>query len=230
MVSIAESSSIGRIICQPRQGKRGRAPTANKFEITVNQKSEASNDSTIAESGLPIRRARKQQISPRLTISECRLSTRRVGRQHRAPSLTQKSTLCPFYIREGMQGSCSFIRARYARPTSEKGRKALAYSLEHTMPVPQERGNVRLLLSHKSTLYPCHIREGMQGSCSFTRVRYARPTLERGRKALAHLTSTPCLASKASSINHTRDVRRTIVGQFNRVCVFQKPRFINSKS
>ena len=151
-----------------------------------------------------------RELPALLTITEFGLSRRRVRRQQRAPRLTQ--------------------RARYARPTSERGRKALAYSLEHVMPVPHQRGDARLLLSHKSTLCPSHIREEMQGSCSFTRVRYARPTLERGRKALAHLTSTPCLASKASSINHTRDVRRTIVGQFNRVCVFQKPRFINSKS
>ena len=30
-------------------------------------------------------------------------------------------------------------RARYARPPSERGRKALAHSLEHTMPVPHQR-------------------------------------------------------------------------------------------
>ena len=86
------------------------------------------------------------------------------------------------------------------RPTSERGRKALAYSLEHVMPVPHQRGDARLLLSHKSTLCPSHIREEMQGSCSFTRARYARPTSERGCKALAHSTLTPGPSGAASWI------------------------------
>ena len=44
MASIAASSSIGLVIHQPRQGKRGRAQIENKSETTVNQKSEANND------------------------------------------------------------------------------------------------------------------------------------------------------------------------------------------
>ena len=44
------------------------------------------------------------------------------------------------------------------RPTSERGRKALAYSLEHVMPVPHQRGDARLLLSRESTLCPSHIK------------------------------------------------------------------------
>ena len=37
-------------------------------------------------------------------------------------------------------------RARYARPTSERRRKALAHSLEHAIPVPHQRGDAMLLL------------------------------------------------------------------------------------
>ena len=54
MASITASSSIDRAINQPRQGKRGRAQIENKFETTVNEKSEANNDNIIAESGLQL--------------------------------------------------------------------------------------------------------------------------------------------------------------------------------
>ena len=37
-------------------------------------------------------------------------------------------------------------RARYARPTSQRGRKALAHSLERAMPCRRQRRDARLLL------------------------------------------------------------------------------------
>ena len=54
---------------------------------------------------------------------------------------------------EGASGDNSGLpallkRVHYARPTSERGHKALAHSLEHDMPIPNQRGGARLLLIH----------------------------------------------------------------------------------
>ena len=223
MASIAASSSIGLVIHQPRQGKRGRAQIENKFETTVNQKSEANNDdchgfvravfrfhqraSTNArteanEVGIPLKRPDYRRTT-HFTIAECE-SRRRVWRQQRAPRLTSTTSWSNEKRRRVRRHQ---IAPRLASTTSwsnEKRKRTRGECLAKTQSFIQ---NPRL--ANKASWFDPR-RFWMQSSGNLTERGeevFLRSMLEhaelipllRGRKALTHSNVTKMQGSSSSS-------------------------------